>query len=92
MFIFVGFFVTFAATLRSACLQRARIALSERARELASLRVLGFTRCEVSYILLGEIGAPDAGWPCRSAACSAIALAWYHDAAPSRPSCTGCRW
>ncbi|MEW6720788.1 MAG: FtsX-like permease family protein [Thermodesulfobacteriota bacterium] len=35
----------------------ARIALSERARELASLRVLGFTRGEISFILLGELGA-----------------------------------
>ena len=34
----------------------ARIALSERSRELASLRVLGFTRGEISYILLGELG------------------------------------
>jgi putative ABC transport system permease protein len=34
----------------------ARVALSERGRELASLRVLGFTRAEVSYILLGELG------------------------------------
>jgi putative ABC transport system permease protein len=33
----------------------ARIALSERSRELASLRVLGYTRGEVSYILLGEL-------------------------------------
>ncbi len=33
----------------------ARISLSERARELASLRVLGFTRGEVAYILLGEL-------------------------------------
>lgn len=33
-----------------------RIALSERNRELASLRVLGFTRGEVAYILLGELG------------------------------------
>jgi putative ABC transport system permease protein len=33
----------------------ARIALSERSRELASLRVLGFTRAEISYILLGEL-------------------------------------
>jgi putative ABC transport system permease protein len=33
----------------------ARIALAERSRELASLRVLGFTRAEVSYILLGEL-------------------------------------
>jgi putative ABC transport system permease protein len=34
----------------------ARIALSERDRELASLRVLGFTRGEIAYILLGELG------------------------------------
>ena len=32
-----------------------RISFGERQRELASLRVLGFTRGEVSYILLGEI-------------------------------------
>jgi putative ABC transport system permease protein len=31
-----------------------RISLSERDRELASLRVLGFTRGEIAYILLGE--------------------------------------
>jgi putative ABC transport system permease protein len=34
----------------------ARIALSERSRELASLRVLGYTRGEASFILLGELG------------------------------------
>jgi putative ABC transport system permease protein len=34
----------------------ARISLSERSRELASLRVLGFTRAEISLILLGELG------------------------------------
>ncbi|MBZ0069742.1 MAG: ABC transporter permease [Thiobacillus sp.] len=33
----------------------ARITLSERGRELASLRVLGFTRGEIAYILLGEL-------------------------------------
>jgi putative ABC transport system permease protein len=33
----------------------ARIALSERAWEMASLRVLGFTRAEVSGLLLGEL-------------------------------------
>jgi putative ABC transport system permease protein len=33
----------------------ARIALAERTWELASLRVLGFTRSEVSSILLGEL-------------------------------------
>ncbi len=35
----------------------ARIALSEQGRELASLRVLGFTRAEVSGILFGELAA-----------------------------------
>ena len=34
----------------------ARISLSERSRELATLRVIGFTRGEISTILLGEIG------------------------------------
>ena len=34
----------------------ARIALSERSRELATLRVVGFTRGEISSILLGEVG------------------------------------
>jgi len=33
----------------------ARIQLSERARELASLRILGFSRWEVSTVLVGEI-------------------------------------
>jgi putative ABC transport system permease protein len=33
-----------------------RIAFAERSRELASLRVLGFTRGEITYILLGELG------------------------------------
>jgi len=45
----------------------ARIQLSERARELASLRILGFTRGEVSYILVGEtmllaVLAQPLGW------------------------------
>jgi putative ABC transport system permease protein len=45
----------------------ARISLSERARELASLRVLGFTRWETIKILLLELAfltliAQPAGW------------------------------
>ena len=36
---------------------QARVALSERARELASLRVLGFTRQEVRRMLFGEQAA-----------------------------------
>ncbi|MFN7981160.1 MAG: FtsX-like permease family protein [Vicinamibacterales bacterium] len=35
----------------------ARVSLSERSHELASLRVLGFTRAEISLILLGELAA-----------------------------------
>ena len=33
----------------------ARVSLSERSRELATLRVIGFTRAEISQILLGEL-------------------------------------
>lgn len=33
----------------------ARVALAERAHELATLRILGFTRVEVSSIMLGEL-------------------------------------
>jgi len=46
----LGGFIAFGVVYNSA-----RIAISERGRELASLRVLGFTRGEVGYILLGEI-------------------------------------
>lgn len=54
--IFISFFVVFACTLAfGVTYNAARIALSERGRELATLRVLGFTRAEISYILLGEI-------------------------------------
>ncbi|MAF82920.1 MAG: FtsX-like permease family protein [Lentisphaeria bacterium] len=57
MLIFVSFFVVFACTLAFGVTYNAgRITLSERGRELATLRVLGFTRAEISYILLGEIG------------------------------------
>ncbi len=51
------FIFTFVASLIAVGVvyNSARIQLSERARELASLRILGFTRGEVSYILLGEL-------------------------------------
>lgn len=53
--IFTSFFVVFACALAAGVIYNAaRIALSERARELATLRVLGFTRWEISYILIGE--------------------------------------
>jgi putative ABC transport system permease protein len=57
MLIFISFFIIFACTLAFGVTYNAgRITLSERGRELATLRVLGFTRAEISYILLGEIG------------------------------------
>ncbi|MCI4645949.1 MAG: hypothetical protein MRY64_14300, partial [Hyphomonadaceae bacterium] len=34
----------------------ARIAFAERAHDLASLRVIGFTKAEAAYVLLGELG------------------------------------
>ncbi|HET7362930.1 MAG TPA: ABC transporter permease [Burkholderiales bacterium] len=46
----------FAATIAAGVVyNNARIQLGERAWELASLRVLGFTRGEVSLLLLGEL-------------------------------------
>ena len=54
--IFLGFFVGFSCVLAfGVTYNAARISLSERARELATLRVLGFSRAEISYLLLGEI-------------------------------------
>jgi putative ABC transport system permease protein len=47
---------TFAAVIAVGVVyNNARIALAERGWELASLRVLGFTRAEVSALLLGEL-------------------------------------
>jgi putative ABC transport system permease protein len=56
MLIFIGFFAGFSCLLAFGVAYNAtRVALSERARDLATLRVLGQTRLEISYILLGEI-------------------------------------
>lgn len=64
MTVYVGLavIITFGVIYNSA-----RIQLSERARELASLRVFGFTRAEVSRVLLIELGtivlaAQPLGW------------------------------
>ncbi len=54
--VFTGIFGGFAAALAIGVVYNsARISLSERGRELATLRVIGFTRYEVSYILLGQV-------------------------------------
>ena len=52
----VTLFTTAVASLLAGVVYNsARIALTERAREMASLRVLGLTRGEIAYILLGEL-------------------------------------
>jgi len=50
IYIVIAVLITVGVTYNAA-----RIQLSERARELASLRILGFGRGEVSYILVGEM-------------------------------------
>jgi len=57
MMIFVSFFASFAFALGFGVIYNsARISLSERGRDLATLRVLGMTRLETAYILLAEVG------------------------------------
>ncbi len=56
MYVMVGFYIAFAVLIAvGVSYNGARIAFSERARALASLRVLGFTSGEVAYILMGEL-------------------------------------
>lgn len=53
--IFTVVLVIFAGVITFAVIYNAaRIALSERGRELASMRIMGFTRQEVAVVLLGE--------------------------------------
>ncbi len=55
MAISLGTLMVFASVIAVGMIYNgARIALSERARELATLRVLGFTRQEITFILLAE--------------------------------------
>lgn len=57
LFIGVFFLLGFSGVIAVAVVYNgARVALSERGRELASLRVLGFSRREVAVLLLGEQG------------------------------------
>ncbi|KGF70482.1 peptide ABC transporter permease [Hoeflea sp. BAL378] len=62
IYVSLAVIITFGVIYNSA-----RIQLSERARELASLRVFGFTNAEVSSVLLTELGvmvvlAQPLGW------------------------------
>jgi putative ABC transport system permease protein len=49
MLVIFACIITFSVVYNSA-----RIALVERGRELASLRIIGFTKAEIAFILLGE--------------------------------------
>ena len=69
----------------------ARISLAERSRDLATLRVIGFTRAEISADPAGRVGGghagrdpagPGAGLPVCGLGAS---WAWI-------PKCTACRW
>jgi len=68
LYVSIFFIVGFASVISVAIIYNGtRIALSERGRELASLRVLGFTKKEVSTLLFGEqavitIAAIPVGW------------------------------
>jgi putative ABC transport system permease protein len=56
MLVMIFFNILFACVIAFGVVYNAaRIVLSERSRDLASLRVLGFTRAEVANILLGEL-------------------------------------
>jgi putative ABC transport system permease protein len=56
MGVMITFNVLFASIIAFGVVYNAaRVSLSERSWELASLRVLGFTRVEISAILLGEL-------------------------------------
>ncbi len=56
MYVMIFFYIVFSSVIAfGVTYNAARIALSERSRALASLRVLGFTSGEVTYILLGEL-------------------------------------
>ena len=55
MTISIGVLIVFASIIAMGMIYNGgRIALSERANELATLRILGFTRQEITFILLGE--------------------------------------
>jgi putative ABC transport system permease protein len=56
MGVMIGFNVLFASIIAFGVVYNAaRLSLSERGRDLASLRVLGYTRVEISTMLLGEL-------------------------------------
>jgi putative ABC transport system permease protein len=58
MGVMTAIYSSFAAIMAGGiAFSAARVTLAEQQRDLATLRVLGFTRLEVSYVLIGEIAA-----------------------------------
>jgi putative ABC transport system permease protein len=56
MLTMIGFYVAFASSIAVGVVYNsARILFSERAHELATLRVLGYFRSEVGLVLVGEL-------------------------------------
>lgn len=56
--VMIGIYSLFAAVMAGGvAFSAARVTLAEQERDLATLRVLGFTRAEASYVLVGEIAA-----------------------------------
>jgi putative ABC transport system permease protein len=79
IYIIIALLITIGVTYNAA-----RIQLSERARELASLRILGFRRSEISYIMVGELMlialiAQPVGWVIGSWIADAMVGAFTSD-------------
>lgn len=80
-----GFLLGFAGVIAVGVIYNAaRIALSERGRELASLRVMGFHRREVATLLLGEQAlltmlAIPLGWGIGMLVCYALTVGMQTD-------------
>lgn len=76
----IGTLIVFASVIAVGMIYNgARIALSERSRELATLRILGFTRREITFILLGEqafitVIALPLGFAAGYALCAVLAI------------------
>ena len=77
----IGTLTVFASVIALGMIYNgARIALSERSRELATLRILGFTRREITFILLGEqafitVMALPFGFAAGYGLCAVLAIA-----------------
>ncbi|MEQ6917606.1 ABC transporter permease [Halomonas aquatica] len=85
LLVFAIVFVILAGSIAFGVIyNNARITFAERARELATLLILGYTRAEVSRILLGEIAllgglAIIPGWAIGIGFCTLLSEAFSND-------------